>query len=247
MRPLTVSALALVCLSLLGQGAAAEIRSMAECRARITEDPAMAREEAAQWLTLDGGPEARVCTAETLIALGARTSAAQMLTATADDRNNGLPAASRARLMRDAGRLWLDEDQPRLAMETFTRTIQLTGSDPDTLVLRAEAQGRLGLWQSAMTDLDRALKQDANRADILALRAAARRKSEDPTGGLEDAEAALELQPDLPEALFEKGASLAVLGRMPEALDVWFRLIELDPESQLAKLAQRNMQRLSGN
>ncbi|QDL92708.1 tetratricopeptide repeat protein [Paroceanicella profunda] len=247
MRPLTAPVFALLALPLLAGSAAAEIRSMAECRARIQEDASRAREEAAQWVTLGGGPEANVCTAETLIALGAKNSAAQILTSTADDRNNGLPAATRSRLMRDAGRLWLDEDQPRLALEALSRTIQLTGADPDTLVLRAEAQGRLGLWQSAMTDLDRALKLAPDRPDLLALRAAARRKSDDPQGGLEDAQAALEANPTLPEALFEKGACLAVLGRMPEALDTWFKLIEQDPESQLARLAQRNMQRLSGN
>ncbi|HEU0223747.1 MAG TPA: tetratricopeptide repeat protein [Paracoccaceae bacterium] len=236
-----------ILLILLPLPAGAEIRSMAECVAAIGTRPSVAREEAAQWATFGGGAEAKACEARALEALGAKTTAAVILTEVASDRGNGLPAATRAALLRDAGRLWLEEGQPAVAREALTRGLDIGPADPDALAMRGEASGRLGLWPDAVRDLTEALKLAPGRADILALRAAAKRKSRDPAGGLEDAEAALANLPHLEEALFEKGACLAVLGRIPEALDVWFRLIELHPESEMAELARRNIQQLSGN
>lgn len=233
-------------LLVLAGPADAAIRSMAECRAAIAADANRAREEAAQWVRFGGGAEARVCEARALEALGARKNAAVILTETASDRGNGLPAATRANLLREAGRLWLALGEPALANATLSAVLEIVKEDADTLALRAEALGRLRLWPAAVDDLTRALALDPARADILALRAAARRRTEDKAGALADAEAALAILPHLPEALFEKGASLALLGRTDAALDVWFRLIELHPDSEMAALARRNIQQLAG-
>jgi tetratricopeptide (TPR) repeat protein len=238
--------LLLLALALPLPAGAGPLRSMAECVKAIGEDAAAAREAAAQWAAFGGGPEARACEARALEALGAKGTAALILTEVATDWGNALPAPTRAAMLKDAGRLWLDEGQPRLAAEALTRVIDLAGAEPGALAMRAEARGRLGLWPQATEDLDRAVALAPDRADILALRAAARRKGDDPAAGLADAEAALRLLPTLPEALFEKGASLAMLGRTREALTVWFALIELHPDSTMAELARRNVQQLSG-
>ncbi|RMF34745.1 MAG: hypothetical protein D6754_14490 [Alphaproteobacteria bacterium] len=220
---------------------------MAECMARIGANPTVAREEAAQWFVLGGGAEAKTCEARALEALGARGTAAVILAGIAADRGNGLPKATRAAMMQDAGRLWLGEKQYRLSLEALNRAVALGLRDADLLAMRAEAKGRLGMWPEAVADLSAALERAPGRADLLTLRAAANRKSGDPLAGLADAEAALRKLPHYPEALFEKGASLVVLDRVPEALKVWFKLIELHPDSEMAELARRNMQRLSGN
>lgn len=239
-------ALLIACL-LLPAAARAEVASMADCAARIAEDPQLAREEAAQWFVLGGGAEARACEARALEALGARGTAAVILAEMAADRGNGLPAVTRAAMMRDAGRLWLGDGQFRLAEEALGQAIALGLDDADTRVMRAEARGRQGFWATAIDDLDAALARDPERPDLLALRAAARRKSGDPGSALEDAEAALAALPTYPEALFEKGAALAVSGRVPDALEVWFELIRLHPDSEMAELARRNIQQLAGN
>ncbi|GIX13935.1 MAG: hypothetical protein KatS3mg118_1894 [Paracoccaceae bacterium] len=225
----------------------AAIDSMAACMARIAEDPQAAREEAARWLVLGGGAEARACEARALEALGARGSAAVILAELAADRGNGLPKATRAAMLRDAGRLWLAEEQFALSVEALTRAIALGLDDPDTRVMRAEAHGRLGQWQEAIADLNAALAVAPDRPDLLSLRAAARRRSGDAAGALADAEAALAVLPTYPEALFEKGAALAVAGRTRAALEVWFELIRLHPDSEMAELARRNLQQLAGN
>ncbi|MEL6235568.1 MAG: tetratricopeptide repeat protein [Pseudomonadota bacterium] len=226
---------------------ASGLTSMAQCMQRISQDPQRAREEAAQWLVLGGGAEARACEARALEALGARATAAVILVEVAADWGNGLPAFSRAAMMRDAGRLWLAEGNFVIAEQALTQAISIGLDDADTRVMRAEARGRQGLWTGAISDLDTALASHPDRADLLALRAAARRKSGDTDGALTDAEAALALLPTFPEALFEKGAALAVSGRIPDALAVWFELIRLHPETEMAELARRNMQQLAGN
>lgn len=220
---------------------------MAECRQRIAQNPTLAREEAAIWSTFGGGAEALVCEARALEELGARTSAARILTEVATDRGNGLPAATRALLLREAGRLWLVTRQPRLTIKTLTSANELARADIETLSMLAEAHAQLGEWDNALQELTEGLELDPTRADLMTLRAAAKRKSGDPAGALTDSEAALRLLPAYMEAMFEKGAALALLDRMPEALDVWFKLIELDPDGPMADLARRNIQRLSGN
>lgn len=243
-----VAALALVAAGLGAPlaAAAAELRSLADCTAAIAADPQAAREAAARWAAFGGGAEAGVCEARVLEALGARQTAALLLTEIAQDRGNGLPAATRAALFAEAGRLWLAVRQPALARETLGRAAELAPPDAEALALLAEAHGRLGDWPRAVEALDRALALGPPRADILALRAAARRKGGDASRALADAEAALQLLPSYDEALFEKGAALATLGRMPEALEVWFRLVELHPDGEMAELARRNMRQLAG-
>ncbi len=225
----------------------AEIRSADDCTAAIAAAPERAREDAARWAVLGGGAEAKACEARALEALGARKTAAVILTEVAAAPGNGLGAVARAAMFRDAARLWLAVEEPRLAEETISRILALTAPDADTLALRAEARGRQGDWAAAQEDLARALALSPGRADLLTLQAAARRRSGDATGGLAAAEAALAALPSNPEALFEKGANLAVLGRVPEALEVWFALIELDPDGEMAELARRNIRQLSGN
>lgn len=246
MRALTI-ALLLWPVSLVLPGSAHALGSMAECMQRITEDPQRAREEAAQWLVLGGGAEARACEARALEALGARVTAAAILAEVAADWGNGLPAFSRAAMMRDAGRLWLAEGNFAVAEQALTQAIAIGLDDADTRVMRAEARGRQGLWSGAIDDLNTALAENADRPDLLSLRAAAHRKFGDPASALADADAALAILPTYPEAMFEKGAALAVAGRVPEALEVWFELIRLHPDSRMAELARRNIQQLAGN
>ncbi|MEM9048744.1 MAG: tetratricopeptide repeat protein [Pseudomonadota bacterium] len=228
-------------------GPALALTSMADCMQRIAQDPQRAREEAAQWLVLGGGAEARACEARALEALGANVTAAAILAEVAADWGNGLPAFSRAAMMRDAGRLWLAEGSYAIAEQALTQAIAIGLDDADTRVMRAEARGRQNLWDGAIEDLNTALAEHVQRPDLLALRAAAHRKSGDFDAALADAEAALTILPTYPEALFERGAALAVTGRVPDALAVWFELIRLHPDSPMAELARRNMQQLAGN
>jgi tetratricopeptide (TPR) repeat protein len=243
MRALALTAL----LSLGAAPATAAIASLAECEAAVKADPALAREEAAGWAVLGGGALAKACEAMALEALGATKTAAAILTDVAVDRSNGLSAEARVDFLADAARLWLAAREPKLAEEAAGRILSLTGETAETLALRAEARGRQDRWAEARADLDRALDLEPARPDILALRAAANRKEGRPDAALKDADAALAGLPALPEALFERGAALIILKRVPEALDTWFRLIELHPDSELAALARRNIQAIGGN
>ena len=53
------------------------------------------------------------------------------------------------------------------------------------------------------------------------------------------------LDPGLPEAIFETAAALAETGAPDRAAPLWLDLIRRDPDSPLAALARRNLQRLN--
>ena len=78
----------------------------------------------------------------------------------------------------------------------------------------------------------------------MALLAATLRNQDDPAGALAEAQRALALSPDLPEALFESGAASAEAGDKAAAARAWLRLLEVAPQSDLAPLARANLQRL---
>jgi tetratricopeptide (TPR) repeat protein len=239
MRTLIVLAL------LLAPAARAEIRSAEDCAAAVAADPAAAREDAALWQRLGGGVPARLCEAEALSALGAHATAARLLTGLADNRNRAIDARLRAETFADAAQEWLAAGRPDLARAALAQADRLTPADPGRLILRARAEAAESDWPTAQATLEAAVAAAPDDALAHALLAAALRNQGDATAALTQAERARDLDPWLPEAIFEAAAALAETGAPDRAAPLWLDLIRRDPDSPLATLARRNLQRLN--
>ncbi len=225
--------------------ALAEINSIETCRAAIAADPVAAREEAAIWTRLGGGVEARLCEAATLEALGADATAARLLTALAENPNRAIDPFRRAVIFEDAARLWLAAGQPEIAEAALASAGALTTGGPSRRLLAARVAAAQGDWPRALDLVDALLAESPDSAGLLALRAAALRRTGDPAAAAAAADRAVALDPAFPDARFEAAAARAEMGETDAAATLWLDLIDDFPDSAFADLARRNLQALS--
>lgn len=242
MRRLIATPLLIV--ALLPGPATAAIGNTDECKAALAADPGKAREDAAVWEREGGGVPARLCSAAALAALGAHATAAQMLTAVAENPNRAMSTTLRAAVLGDAADQWLAAGEPHLARAVLAQADALTPPDAPRQVLAARAAAAEADWPAAETALRAALVTAPDDALAHALLAAALRNQGDPAAALPEADRAAALAPDLPEALFEQGAARAETGDTTGAAAAWLALIDRHPASGLAGPARRNLQRL---
>lgn len=238
----------LIAAVLPGAAGAAGFETVEDCRAAIAADPEAAREEAAIWSRSGGGVQARICEAAALEAMGATLTAARLLNGVAENPNRAMEADLRATLFRDAARLWLDAGEPELASAALAHAAALRpydpGGNPDDEMLAALAAAAETDWPTAQAHLEAVVTAQPENALALALLAAALRRGGDPQAGLEAAQRAVALDPDLPEAVFELAAAEAELGDAGAAERSFLSLIERFPDHALAPAARRNLQAL---
>lgn len=235
---------ALLAASVLPSAALAEISNTDECKAALAADPAKAREDAALWERSGGGVPARLCSAGALAALGAHATAAQMLTAVAENPNRAMSAKLRAAVLSDAAEQWLAAGEAHLARAVLAQADKLTPPDAPRLVLAARADAAEADWPAAEAALRAAIASRPDEALAHALLAAALRNQGDAAAALAEADQARALAPDLAEAMFEQGAARAETGDTRGASEAWLALITARPDSSLAALARSNLQRL---
>lgn len=238
----------LICAALLvaalPQLALAEISDTDACKAAVAADPAKAREDAAVWTRSGGGVPARLCEASALAALGAHATAAQMLTAVAENPNRAMSVGLRATVFADAADQWLAAGQPDLARAALAQADRITPADPARLLLAARSDAAAQDWPQAEATLRSLLAASPGNPLAHALLAAALRNQDKPEAALAEADQARALAPDLAEAQFEQGAARAETGDTKGAAEAWLALIEAHPENSLAALARLNLQRL---
>ena len=222
----------------------AAITNTDECKAALAADPTRAREDAAVWERSGGGVPARLCSAAALAALGAHATAAQILTAVAENPNRAMSATLRAAVLADAADQWLAASEPHLARAVLEQADAVTPPTPARRILAARAAAAEADWPAAETDLRAALASIPDDALAHALLAAALRNQGDAAAALPEADRAAALAPDLPEALFEQGAARAETGDATGAAAAWLALIDRHPDLSLAGLARLNLQRL---
>ncbi|QHQ36694.1 hypothetical protein [Algicella marina] len=180
MRSLTVMVVVM-----LATVAHADIRTLAECRSAVSEDAAAVREEAARWITLGGGAEARLCEIAALEALGAQRVAATKLTELAQDRGTAISTEARAVMFADAGRMWLNQGQLVLARKTLEASAALAPEGAEHLAPLAELEMEEENWEAAEAALTRLLAVGPENNRYF-LRAIARRQAGLLEGALED-------------------------------------------------------------
>lgn len=197
----------------------AEEMTYADCTAMVDRAPQTAEQRAATWQTHGGGIAAMHCHALALYALKRYGEAARVLDALG--RNRDVPSDERGDLFDQAGTAWLLADQPKEAVQSFSAALGNKPNNPSLLASRARARGLAKDWKGAEADLSAALLQDQNRADLLVLRANTRwamgRKADSAT----DIVRALEIYPDYPPALLERGKMKYSVGDVNGARRDW--------------------------
>lgn len=227
------------------------VNDLAECRAVISADPVGGRERAAQWEALGGGAAARLCAGEALAAVGANGVAAQILMAAASE-GDGLSARDRLGAFGLAGELLLALEQPELARRSFVAALSIDSASLPAMIGAARAAAALGDWAAAIDDLTAAVSYGTGRteqerrlaAEALTLRAAARRRVDDPGSARVDAQAALETDDAYGLAWFELGAAEYALGNVDAAQEAWVQAVLLGPQEPAGQLAEFWLQRL---
>ena len=237
-RSLRFVLLALAVPPLPAAAAAGAVADYSQCVALVQTNPAQAEESARAWQNEGGGAGAIHCSALALTALGRYAEAARALDALARDKaiaNN----LDRAALFDQAGNAWLLAGMADNAVQSFSAAVGESPNDIDMLADRARAHAMQKNWAGADADLGAALLRDQNRVDLLVLRASARwalgRKSDAATEILR----ALELYPDYPAALVERGRMKYEAGDKNGARNDWKKAALGSGEA--ADAARRNL------
>jgi tetratricopeptide (TPR) repeat protein len=237
---LVLACLALVQLS-LPAAAAEAVTGYSQCTALVQKNPALAEENARAWRDQGGGAAADHCSALALTALKRYAEAARKFDALARDkavRNN----IDRAELLDQAGNAWMLAGNANDAVQSFSAAIGQSPNNIDFLADRARARAMQKDWAGAETDLGAALFRDQNRADLLVLRASARWALNRKADAATDILRALDLFPDYPAALVERGRMKYEAGDEKGARADWKKAASGTGEA--AEAARRNLSAL---
>ena len=134
-----------------------------------------------------------------------------------------MPQGGRASLFEQAGSAWLLAGRPRDAVQSLSAALADAPGDQSALSDRARARGLLKDWKGAEADLSAVLTQDQNRADLLVLRASTRWAESKKADAASDIVRALEVYPDYPPALLERGKMKYSAGDVVGASKDWQR------------------------
>jgi tetratricopeptide (TPR) repeat protein len=199
--------------------ASAEDMTYDGCVAMVDRSAATAEKKAAAWQLNGGGPAAMHCHALALFALRRYEDAARVLDALG--RNRDVPAGERSALFDESGSAWLAAGKPGQAVTSLTAALAAKPNDAALFASRARARGLIRDWSGAEADLSAALAQDMNRADLLVLRASARWAQNKKTEAATDIVRSLEVYPDYPPALVERGKMKYSAGDLQGAKRDW--------------------------
>lgn len=219
-------------------------REYRACIKQVDIDPNDAFEKALAWQDLGGGPPAQHCAAVALMRLGHHREAAARLEAMAKEMPDDTPPAAVAGILAHAGIAWLEGGDFERAYSVQTAALELMPGSPEILADRSMTLAQQDRYWEAVDDLTRALESDADRVDLLVLRASAYRYIDANDLALEDLERALTLDPTNPEALLERGIQRRLAGDKDGARADWLKLIKLHDGRPAAEMARRNLEKL---
>ena len=214
------------------------------CMSLARSDPEQGFERASAWLGLGGGDAARHCAGVSLIGLKQYPEAAKRLESLANMARS--PAPFKARILGQAGQAWLLADKPKRAGAVLSAAIKLDETNPNFRIDRAQSAAAQRAFENATRDLDAALSLDPSLTDAWVFRASAHRQSGDDIAAMKDIENALTLEKSHPEGLLERGILRRLQKNDSGARLDWLRVIELAPDSDAAKSAQANLEKMDG-
>jgi len=207
------------------------------CLDLLPEDPAAALGLVRTWQS--GGTEAAHCQALALIAQGQVTEGATILETLADAPT--LPPQAKAVLLDQASEAWLQAGAPEQAYRVTSRAVGIVVDDPDVLLRHARVASLVGRDDDAVADLTRALQLSPDRVDALLTRAAVWRRLDRPEQAKGDIDRAADIAPTDAEVLLERGIQRQQSGDLAGAREDWRRVVDIDPDSHAADLAEQNL------
>jgi tetratricopeptide (TPR) repeat protein len=220
-----------------------EVAAYQRCVAEAEKDPAEGFEQALAWRDAGGGNAARHCVAVALFHLGQPAPAAVRLEQLAESAR-AVPPVVRARVLAQAGDLWLLSGDLERAHAALTTALQLAPDQPDLYVDRAATLAAARNYWEAIDDLNKALDIEPRYGVAFAFRAAAYRFVDSLDLAADDAEQAVRLAPDLPEGWLERGILKRLRGDAAGARADWLRVLMLDPDGAAGDAARANIERL---
>ena len=228
------------------------------CIMMTETDPDRAYDAAVEWRDFGGGLPAEHCMAIALANQGDFARAAELLEdmarradapldpSRAGDAVGG-PDVRRADLLAQAGNAWLIAGEADRAYGIFSdalRTPDLPGPVRGELLIdRSITDAERSRFQGAVDDLNEAYELLGPRADILTYRATAHRGLGAFTRARADVNAALALEPQNAEALFERASLNLLVGNYDGAIVDWTKVTRLVPRTPAAEAARRNIAR----
>lgn len=215
------------------------------CMAEARRDPQSAFDRATGWRGLGGGEAAEHCAATALIGIGQYAEAGRRLEALAQASRR--PPAFRAEVLSQAAQAWMLDGNAGQAEALLAVAVAIDPGNPDLRIDRSFAFAALGRYEEAVQELDRAIKLAPGRAEAYAYRASARRLLDDLGPAAADAERALSLDPNSPEGLLERGILRRLRGDNAGARADWMRIIAAAPDSDPARAAQANIEKMDLN
>jgi tetratricopeptide (TPR) repeat protein len=212
-----------------------------ECLDLVGHHASQAYDEAAKWADAGGGAAALHCEALALTALKRYPEAAQKL----EDAANAAPAM-RAELLDQAGNAWLLAGNTAKSETALSSALALAPKDEDVLSDRARERGVARNWTGAVEDLTAVLAIDPDRADIYVLRASALHAQGKLREARADIARALDIYPNYPEALVERGAMRLEAGDRTGARADWQEAAREAPgSSEAGETARKRLAQLA--
>ncbi len=218
----------------------AEARRYMACLDNAKKSPALALQSAESWKNSGGGAPALHCSAIALFEMKRYQEAALRFESLADatpKRDVKMGA------LEQASQAWFLAGRPDMAEKQLDTALALKPGDPDLLTDRGIFRANLGRLPEAIGDWTEALKTAPDRDDILALRATALRKTNQPAAALADADRAIAINPKNIDALLERGTLRQMAGDTGGAMEDWNTVKTLAPNSTAAQTAETNLAR----
>jgi|GEM_PF-3369376 len=216
-----------------------------DCMTTAETDPAAAIALARDWEVEGGGTLARECEAAAL-ALDGRGRLAASRYVGLGDEIGASDAVYATGLYVEAARLWQQEDEVLRAVAALDAAIGLMPADPGLYLARARLRQASDDPWGALEDLWRASELAPGRADILLLRAAAHREAGLPDLAISDLDQALAHGGAPGEILLERARLKLRVGDVAGARADLEAVIEGDPDSISAEIAEAELVRLAG-
>ncbi len=218
----------------------AEARRYMACLESAKHSPAIALQSAESWKNSGGGPPALHCSAVALFEMKRYQEAALRFESLAD-------AAPKREVkvgaLEQASQAWFLAGRPDMAEKQLDTALALKPGDADLLTDRGIFRANLGRLEQAIGDWTEALKTAPDRDDVLALRATALRKTNQPAAARADADRAVAINPKNVDALLERGTLRQMAGDTGSAMEDWNAVKAIAPDSNAAQTAESNLAR----
>jgi tetratricopeptide (TPR) repeat protein len=242
-RVLVLCIAALACGTPAAQGAATDAARYEACMEKARASPQQGLKAAEGWLAEAETTAGRHCRAVALIGLGREEEAVAALDALGR-RIEGREPALAADLYRQAAMVRLQSGRLDAAEKLQDRGLKLAPESIELLIDRALLLGARQKYQDALAVLERAHALAPTRVDILVLSASAHRMLGQGELAKLSLASALEIEPEDPAALLERGILRRLDDDAEGARADWERVRRIAPDSPEAETAAQNLKLL---